>query len=127
MQSKTLSLGSWNVRGLGTAAKRAAVLSMMERNGIELICLQETHLTKNTTDSLQSKRSPIQYNAVHSTYSRGVSILVRAGVRFSCRHTSIDENGRYVFLHCTIDNKMYVIANIYIPPPFKIDIMIRLN
>ena len=106
---------------------RAAVFATLEKHGIGLMCLQETHLMKNTSYLLQSKKYPTQYHSVHSTYSRGVSILVRAGVGFSCRQVSIDEYGRFIFLHCIIDNKMYIIANIYVPPPFRIDIMLRLN
>lgn len=53
--------------------------------------------------------------------------MVKSGVAFSCSQASIDENGRYIFLYCSIGNRKYVLANIYIPPPFKIDVMIRLN
>lgn len=30
------------------------------------------------------------------------------------------------FLYCSIENKMYVFANVYIPPPFKLEIFYRL-
>lgn len=40
-----LNIGSWNVRGMGTPAKRAAV-DILEMYDVGLICLQETHLTK---------------------------------------------------------------------------------
>lgn len=35
-------IGSWNVRGLGDPDKRTAVLSELEAQGVDLICL---HLT----------------------------------------------------------------------------------
>lgn len=40
--------------------------------------------------------------------------MVNRGVSFSCRGSSIDEKGCYVFLHCSIENRLYVLANIYI-------------
>lgn len=127
MQAKMLKIGSWNVRGLGTPLKKMVVLSTMESCGVELICLQETHLTKNSLHQLKSKKYHRQFHAVHSFYSRGVSIMVKTGVNFSCRQFCIDELGRYIFLYCSIDSSMYVVANIYILPPFNLDVMFRLN
>lgn len=117
MQSKVLRIGSWNIRGMGNPIKRAAIFSLLEIRGVDLVCLQETHLTKDTMKGLPSRRFQAQYHSVYSSYSRGVSILVTRSVMFSCRQTRIDSLGRYVFLYCSIENKMYVIANIYIPPP----------
>lgn len=36
------------------------------------------------------------------------------------------EMGRYIFLYCSIENRMYVLANVYIPPPFKLEVMYSL-
>lgn len=126
MLAKTLKIGSWNVRGLGTPLKRLAVFSMMESCGADLVCLQETHLTKETIHHLQMKKFQTQFHAVHSSYSRGVSVLVKSGVKFSCSQVRIDELGRYIFLLCSIENARYVVANIYIPPPFNLDVLLKL-
>lgn len=127
MQAKRNNIGSWNVRGLGTSVKKMAVFSMLEKYRVELVCLQETHLTKHTAQQFQTKKYQYQYHSVYSSYSRGVSVTVKTGVNFSCRQSSKDELGRYIFLHCAIDNSMYIVANIYIPPPFRLDVMLRLN
>lgn len=127
MQAEMLKISSWNVRGLGTPLKKLAVLSVLENYRVDLVCLQETHLTRDTTQFLQMHKFQHQYHAVHSSYSRGVSILVRTGVNFSCRQTRIDEMGRFIFLFCSINGAMYVLANIYIPPPFNLDVMLKLN
>lgn len=47
-------------------------------------------------------------------------------VRFSCRETKIDTEGRYVFLYCQIENKSYIVANLYILPPFKMEVLYKL-
>lgn len=127
MEAKPLKIGSWNVRGLGSPLKRMAVFSVLESCGVDLICLQETHLTKDTSQQLQLKKFQYQFHAFHSSFSRGVSIIVKAGVKFSCRQTSIDDLGRYIFLSCSIDGVMFVVANIYIPPPFNLDILLKLH
>lgn len=123
MQGRTFSVTSWNVRGLGDPVKRAVFLSGLERSGPGLLCLQETHLTNAAVIQLRSRGFQTQYHSVHSSYSRGVSIMVGRGVVFSCRESCIDEQGRYIFLSCLIENKPYVLANIYIPPPFKFEVL----
>lgn len=52
--------------------------------------------------------------------------MVKRGVAFSCRQISIEEMGRYIFLYYSIENRMYVLANVYIPPPFKLEVMYSL-
>ena len=126
MRPKKLKIASWNVRGWGDPIKKAAVFSMLKGHGVELICLQETHLTKETKLKLVNRKYQHQYHSVHSSYSRGVSIMVKKGVSFACKELKIDEVGRYIFLHCQIENAPYVLANIYIPPPFKMEVLYKL-
>lgn len=125
MQDKTFSIRSWNVRGLGDTIKRATVLSALEGSGSGLLCLQETHLTSATVSQRRNQRFQSQFHSVHSSYSRGVSIMIGRGVAFPCRECRIDEQGRYIFLLCSIENKQYVLANIY-TPPFKLEVLHKL-
>lgn len=111
---------------MGDPIKKATVFSVLETHEVELICVQETHLTNDTKSQFRSKKFRNQYHSVHSSYSRGVSILVKRGVLFSCREVSIDALGCYIFLNCLTENKPYVLANVYIPPLFKLEIMYRL-
>lgn len=123
MHDKTFSITSWNVRGLGDPLKRSTVLSALEGSGPRLLCLQKTHLTSATIIQLRNQKFQTQYHSVYSSYSRGVSVLIGREVSFSCRESCIDTQGRYIFLFCSIENKIYVLANIYIPPPFKLDVL----
>lgn len=65
----------------------------------------------------------MQFHSTHSSYSRGVSVLISSGLAFSCSQSRVDEYGRYIFLSCLIENKRYVLANVYIPPPFSMAIL----
>lgn len=85
-------LMSWNVRGLNCLVKRLAILRTIKSLDAGIICLQETH---PFTPSLTPWLFGTQF---YSTYSRGISILLRQDVRFSCSHKIIDPGGRYVFI-----------------------------
>lgn len=126
MQFRTFNIGSWNVRGSDNPGKKAAVLSTLETHGVHLACLQETHLAHDTITQFRSRKFQRQYHSIYSSYSRGASIIFRNGISFSCREVSIDKQGCYVFLHCSVEEKVYVVANLYIRPPFKLEILYKL-
>lgn len=121
-----VGITSWNIRGMGDPIKRATVLSELELLGADLVCLQETHLTNESKSLIWNKKFQVQFHSVHTSYSRGVCILVKKGMVFSCKDVRIDLLGCYVFLFCTIEGKSFVIANVYIPPPFKMGILYHL-
>lgn len=120
---KKLILCSWNVRGLGDPVKKAAVLSMAKIYGASLLCVQETHLTNISIPHLGWGDFRSQFHSVYTSFSRGVSILIKSGVEVNCMQSRIDESGRYIFLHCKIENRTYVLANVYIPPPFNTSVL----
>lgn len=94
---RTVGISSWNIRGMGDPIKRATVFSELESYGAGLIRLQETHMTKVSKSSIRNKKFQAQFHSVYSSYSRGVSILVKKGVAFSCRDVRIDTLGCYFF------------------------------
>lgn len=96
MQPKTFGISSWNIRGMSEPIKKATVFSELESCATELICLQETHLTDKTKLLIRNKEFQTQYHSVYSSYSRGVSILVRRGLMLSCRDVSIDRLGCFI-------------------------------
>lgn len=123
MTPSIVGVSSWNIRGMGDPIKKAAVFTELESHGSGLICLQETHLTNVTKLLIRNRKFQAQFHSVYSSYSRGVSILVKKEVLFSCRDVKIDPMGCYIFLYCFIEGYPYVIANLYIPPPFKLEIL----
>lgn len=126
MQSRIFGISSWNIRGMSNPIKKATVFLELESCGTELICLQETHLTDETNLQIRNKKFQTQYHSVYSSYSRGVSILVRRGLTFSGRDVSIDKLGCFIFLYCLIEGRPFVIVNLYIPPPFRMDVLLQL-
>lgn len=122
-KDRNVRICSWNVRGVKDPSKRQAIFSEIKLNGSKILCLQETHLERESVKVLEHKKYRIQYHSAHTSYSRGVSILIESGVVFSCRQNKTDENGRYIFLYCMIEECECVLANVYIPPPFKLDVL----
>lgn len=123
MLSRTVGISSWKIRGMGDPIKRATVFSELESHGSGLMCLQETYLTNESKILIRNKKFQAQFHSVYLSYSRGVSILVKKGLAFSCRDVKIDALGCYVFLHCFIEGNPFIIANLYIPSPFKMEIL----
>ena len=93
MQDRSLKIGSWNVRGMGTPAKRAVVFDILDAHKVGLICLQETHYTNDIKKQIQYRKFQYQYHSVHTSYSRGVAILVKRGVVFTCKRAVLMTRG----------------------------------
>lgn len=96
MQVKKLIICSWNVQGLGDPATKT-LFSLQKMYGVGLLCFQEMHLTNVSIPQLGWGDFRTWYHSVHTSYSRGVSILIRSGVTVNCRQIKIDKLGRYSF------------------------------
>lgn len=116
---KCMRVCSWNVRGVKDVCKKQAIFSMARTRGVRILCLQETHLDKGSVDTLRNRSYQKQYHSTHSSYSRGVSVLINTGLVFSCRQSRLDKYGQYVFLYCNIEGRDCILASVYIPPTFK--------
>lgn len=120
---KRINICSWNVRGVKDKLKKQIIFSIAKKGNVKILCLQETHLVKDTCETLSNKQFRTQFHSTHSSYSRGVSVLISTELAFSCGQSRVDEKGRYIFLSCLIENRRYILANVYIPPPFCTEVM----
>ena len=113
-----VSIVSWNVRGMHSPLKRTMLLMCLKKYLPGVICFQETHLTVETVCFLKYAWVGKAYHSTHTSFSRGVSVLVHSALDFQEIDSAIDPEGRYVFIHCKMGNLICVIACVYIPPPF---------
>lgn len=118
-----LTIVSWNVRGLGEVNKRFAVFKSLAVHLPAVILLQETHLTTDTVKYVKKKWVGWDCHSFHSNYSRGVSILVHRNLPFVCLDKVVDDEGRYICVHCTIFHLQYVLVVIYVPPPYNCSVL----
>lgn len=63
------------------------------------------------------------YHSTYTSYSRGVSVLVHRTVYFQLIDKLIDVEGRYVILLCRIYQLKSIIAAVYVPPPFSLEVL----
>lgn len=119
---QSLSLLSWNVRGLNSEIKRALVFKYILKRKPHIIFLQESHLVGSKTLALHRAGFSRAFHSTYSSYARGVSVLIAKSLLYTIKTVKLDPTGRYVALVLIIDNQVYTFVAIYIPPPFTIKV-----
>ena len=109
------TLITWNVRGMGSPAKRHKVLMMLKRRGAHIALLQETHISKGEALKLQKRWRGRIYATEYSAFARGALIWVRAGVPLEVGKSYIDPEGRHVILEVKLNGKDLILGCIYAP------------
>lgn len=102
-----------NVRGLHSPFKALYDLYVPEKNDI-VFCFQETHLTAETMSSLWYSWVGRAYHSTHTSYFRGISVLIYGALGYREYDSVIDMEGCFVFIHC----RFYTLSCVYIPLPF---------
>lgn len=115
----SLKFLTWNVRGLRNRIKRTAVLTFLKSQHADIITLAETHVTGHLQSSLKKPWIGWAYHATHTSYSRGMLILVAKRVPFKLVLLQTDQQGRYVLIHATINGSPILILSCYVPPPYN--------
>lgn len=118
-----LKILSWNVRGLNHKIKRSLVFDYLKKYTPHICILQETHLVGGRVMGLKRLWVGHHYHATHTSYARGVSILVHRSLNFEPLDVLIDPEGRYVLLHAVIDTVAVVVVGVYLPPPANISLL----
>ena len=111
----TISLLTWNIRGIGTQAKRAKVLDHLDKLHADICLLQETHLSESDHNRIKSAQYNHVFAANYNSKQRGVCILIHKKNTFVHNATISDPEGRYIIINITIDNSPITMANIYGP------------
>lgn len=71
------------------------------------------------------RRSWIQraIHATYSTYSRSMAVLISKTVPCSVHQVITDPGGRYAIVVVDIHGHKMVLANVYVPPPFLVQVL----
>jgi len=110
-----MKFASWNVRGINSPIKRTKILNHLKKLNVDIILLQETHLTDSEHKKLQTSQFSHIFFSSYSSKKRGVAILIRKNLTFTINKIITDTEGRYVIINSTINNNNITIANIYGP------------
>ena len=110
-----INICSLNCQGLGDTRKRRDVLQYLRNKHFSIICLQDTHFTKNIEKIISNEWG---YKAFYNSYnskSRGVAIFFRNDFEFEVHSTFKDNSGNLLILDIEIDKQRITFVNLYGP------------
>lgn len=112
---RVLKFVSFNVNGLNGPIKRKRVLTYLKKLKVDLVFLQETHLTAQEHKKLKREWVGQVVSSSFNSRARGVAILVNKNTPLEILDTDIDSSGRYVFVNCRIFSEQWSLLNLYAP------------
>ena len=108
-----LKIISVNVRGLNTYEKRVKIYDWLSDSKLDIAILQETHYVERNITKFDARWFGKSIHSFSdSSFSRGVSILLRKDLDIEIvnSHSSID--GRKLLFNLKFDNNLFTIVNI---------------
>ena len=107
---------SANCQGLRDLKKRANVINYLDSLGGNILCLQETHWTKNDLSTIKNLWKADCFLGGTKTNSNGVAILIKSNFEYEVVEHFIDNEGKIIWLNILINKKLKVkLINIYAP------------
>ena len=103
------------VRGIRSNFKRNKVFNWLEDSKADVIFLQETYSSDDITNLWSSQGKGDIVFSQGSPHSCGVTILFKANLNYNILWKRISDEGRFILLHCNIDDNDYILLNIYAP------------
>ena len=111
----SISLLSWNVRGLGHPVKRGKVFANLKAMKSDIIFLQATHVKATQQRKLRANWISQVYHSPFTSKARGVAILFHKNIPFRFQSSIIDPNGRFLILTGYINLLPVKLVNDYGP------------
>ena len=102
---------------MGCYNKRKIIYEQLRDCRADIVLLQESHNTTDTEHLWRNEWGSAWYNSNGTSNARGVSILLSRNMERSIKIISEykDQNGRLLLITCVIEDKQYVICNVYGP------------
>lgn len=112
----TLTVTSYNVKGLHSPIKRKKVLLQLRQLKCHVALLQETHLSDAEHQKLNKSWADKVYFSSHcSGRKRGVAILIHRQINFTETLVHKDREGRFLLVNGIIDGTAVSFINVYAP------------
>lgn len=115
MSGDKITIASLNAQGLNGAKKRRDVIDHLRSKNYTIICLVDTHFTKDQERLITSEWG---YQAVYNSFnsqSRGIAIFLTNKFEFKIHSTHRDTNGNVLLLDIEIEKHRITLATIYGP------------
>ena len=103
------------MKGLSNFRKRRTIFLWCRKRKADLFFLQETHSIAAKENQWRNEWGAEMISCQGSSNSRGVAILFKNGIDCSINHKIVDPEGRYIILKACIQDKVYVLINVYAP------------
>ena len=108
-------ISSVNVNGLNDPNKRNTIFTHFKNSGDDIFFLQDLRAdSKNKLDKWLQKWDVPSYSAGKDK-SSSIAILFMKNTQFEVNKISEDENGRFLLVNGTKDDKNVTLCNIYAP------------
>ena len=93
--------------------KRRTIFVWCRKRNADFAFLQETHSTIATEKQWKNEWGAEMIACHGGSNSRGVAILIKNGVDCTIYRKILDPLGRYIILKAQIQEKFYVLINVY--------------
>ena len=103
------------MRGLSNFRKRRTIFLWCRKRKLDLVFLQETHSIAATENQGRNEWGAETISCHGSSNSRAVAILFKNGIDCAISHKIADPEGRYIILKACIQDKDFVLINVYAP------------
>ena len=107
---------TWNVNGLQEGTKKQKVLHHLGKLSSDIVFLQELHFKAGQIEYLKRQWVGEAFEAVFTSRSRGVGILINKRIPFKLISQHKDIHGRYLIVKCEMFGERYTLINVYNPP-----------
>lgn len=94
---------TWNIRGIGSQAKRMKIINHLDKLQADICLLQETHLTVSDQNKLKSPQFTHVFSSIYISKQRGVSILINNKISFVHNSTITDTEGCFIIINISVN------------------------
>ena len=110
-----ISIITLNVNGLNAPTKRHRLAEWIQKQDPYICCLQETHFRPRDTYRLNVRGLEKVFHAHGNQKKAGVAILISHKIDFKKKNVTRHEEGHYIMIKGSIQEKDITIINIYAP------------
>ena len=110
-----MKIVSLNVRGISNFKKRRTIFTWCRRKNADVIFLQETHSFLASEKQWENEWGGKMLFSYGSPNSCGTATLISNKANLTELSTTADPLGRFIISKVQVDDKVYVLVNIYVP------------
>lgn len=108
---------SLNISGINSPMKCKQTLTRLQRENMDIICLQVVHIKEKHSDFLKCPKLGKLHLALAQNKKRGITVYIKDWL--NSRKIYSDEEGRILIMEITTNYKQILLVTIYVPntPP----------